>query len=437
MQETSSSTEDRNLPGAWRRVVAPATRPRGRSNRLFPIPRWPGNGYSVARCAGSAAPIGLMDTSYDLCLAWNWEHDAAFVRLLDEACRARGVSLWQIPTGQSLGSAIDQLNRGEARFRLLLDRASEEDSRFVPLADWVRGSGAQSVNPFELTRRAVDKATMHRAIFASIRTPYTIILPAQRAVPELPAVDCTPVGGQGFTVKPARGGGGVGAMIAADTLEQVAQARKQFPDDEHLLTARVIPAILDHRRGLSARSTPARFSAAGLLERQPSLPPGDHRRELHYHPSSTCGGSPGRWRGPAPGLQLFFARNCLHRGGVPRRGLRRRSHRPASAIAHPGGRARRDRALHRRESGLAGHERAKGAKDMNFLELAAQRYSVRSYKPDAVEPDKLARALEAARLAPTGLQYPAFCPAGHPHGGPGGGAAPDSHHCPGFRRRRW
>jgi len=38
---------------------------------------------------------------------------------------------------------------------------------------------------------------------------------------------------------------------------------------------------------------------------------------------------------------------------------------------------------------------------MNFHELVRRRYSVRAYKPDAVEEDKLARILEAARLAPS------------------------------------
>jgi nitroreductase len=38
---------------------------------------------------------------------------------------------------------------------------------------------------------------------------------------------------------------------------------------------------------------------------------------------------------------------------------------------------------------------------MQFLELAKQRYSVRAYKPDPVEDEKLAQVLEAARLAPT------------------------------------
>ena len=38
---------------------------------------------------------------------------------------------------------------------------------------------------------------------------------------------------------------------------------------------------------------------------------------------------------------------------------------------------------------------------MNFQALIRARYSVRAYKPDPVDEDKLARILEAARLAPT------------------------------------
>ncbi len=38
---------------------------------------------------------------------------------------------------------------------------------------------------------------------------------------------------------------------------------------------------------------------------------------------------------------------------------------------------------------------------MDFLELIEKRYSVRAYKPDPVEEDKLTSVLNAARLAPT------------------------------------
>lgn len=45
---------------------------------------------------------------------------------------------------------------------------------------------------------------------------------------------------------------------------------------------------------------------------------------------------------------------------------------------------------------------------MNFQALIRARYSVRAYKPDPVEDDKLTRILEAARLAPTAANRQAF-----------------------------
>ena len=45
---------------------------------------------------------------------------------------------------------------------------------------------------------------------------------------------------------------------------------------------------------------------------------------------------------------------------------------------------------------------------MNFQELIRKRYSVRAYKSDRVEDDKLARILEAARLAPTAANRQPF-----------------------------
>jgi len=45
---------------------------------------------------------------------------------------------------------------------------------------------------------------------------------------------------------------------------------------------------------------------------------------------------------------------------------------------------------------------------MDFQELIKRRYSVRAYKPDPVGEDKLARVLEAARLAPTACNLQPF-----------------------------
>jgi len=45
---------------------------------------------------------------------------------------------------------------------------------------------------------------------------------------------------------------------------------------------------------------------------------------------------------------------------------------------------------------------------MTFQDLVRKRYSVRAYKPDPVEDDKLARILEAVRLAPTACNLQPF-----------------------------
>ncbi|MFN2126990.1 MAG: nitroreductase family protein, partial [Anaerolineales bacterium] len=45
---------------------------------------------------------------------------------------------------------------------------------------------------------------------------------------------------------------------------------------------------------------------------------------------------------------------------------------------------------------------------MNFQDLIRNRYSVRAYKPDPVEQEKLNHVLEAARIAPTAANRQPF-----------------------------
>ena len=45
---------------------------------------------------------------------------------------------------------------------------------------------------------------------------------------------------------------------------------------------------------------------------------------------------------------------------------------------------------------------------MEFSELIKKRYSVRAYKPDPVEEEKLQQVLDAARLAPTAANRQPF-----------------------------
>jgi len=175
---------------------------------------------------------------YDLCLAWNWEYDADFVRLLETACQAHGLSLLQIRP-DNLAASLMQLNSGATTFGALLDRASEVDERFLPVEAWAFTHDAYRINPREASLWSEDKATMHLEFIAhGLYTPHTIILPPYAEKPKILPPDLHPLGGS-FAIKPARGGGGEGVVMEASSLEQALAARQRFPGEKYLLQSHV------------------------------------------------------------------------------------------------------------------------------------------------------------------------------------------------------
>ena len=51
---------------------------------------------------------------------------------------------------------------------------------------------------------------------------------------------------------------------------------------------------------------------------------------------------------------------------------------------------------------------------MDFMELASQRFSVRSFSDKPVEQEKIDLVLKAAQLAPTAVNYPKSCQPAQP-----------------------
>lgn len=180
---------------------------------------------------------------YDLCIAWNWEHDADFVRLLESTCSARGLTLLSIST-HNLQEILPILRAGDSSFRMYFDRASEADPAFLPLVDIARSHNAHRLNPRELADRAYNKAEMHHAfINEGIPTPQTIILPAYDHQPDLPIIDPARLGGQ-CAVKPAFGGGGEGVVTEVSSFEQILVTRRQFPEQQYLLQEHLTPKMI-------------------------------------------------------------------------------------------------------------------------------------------------------------------------------------------------
>ncbi len=176
-------------------------------------------------------------THYDLCLTWSWKYDADFVRLLESACRARRLTFLPV-TLETLDDLLPKLASGQVSFGAHFE-FSAHDLRFEPVDRWARDHNLFRINPPELGDWAEDKATMHlELISAGVYTPYTIILTPFNEQAELQPVDLGLFKGC-FVIKPSYGGGGEGVILGATSLEQVRQARRQFPELKYLLQEQV------------------------------------------------------------------------------------------------------------------------------------------------------------------------------------------------------
>jgi hypothetical protein len=182
--------------------------------------------------------------NFDLCLAWNWPYDSAFVEQLAGIFQKADISLYQA-TPANLDLTIQALEREEICFKAFLDRASDVDDGFTPLVQWACQRVPLYINHHQLARRAWDKAAMHRQLTqAGLDAPYTIILPSLQEQPDLPELDLSPLGNC-FAIKPAHGGSGQGVILEATQWGQVLQARQQFPEDQYLVQANVTPTWFD------------------------------------------------------------------------------------------------------------------------------------------------------------------------------------------------
>lgn len=196
-------------------------------------------------CCGKVRGDTLMNC-YDLCLTWSWEYDADFVRLLESACQARGMSVLHV-TPQTVTSVVAALETGQITFAVYLDR-TEHASPYEPVFRWAREHGCYRINPKEAADRAEDKATMHfELIRAGLVTPYTIILPPYNEQISLPTIDLSPLG-KCFVIKPSCGGGSEGVIIGATSLKDVLVRRKDFPHLKYLLQQTINFQNLDERK---------------------------------------------------------------------------------------------------------------------------------------------------------------------------------------------
>lgn len=191
-----------------------------------------------------------MTKLYDFLIATDCELDSDFVRMLEQAAQASGLTTYLVKP-YNLGETLALLYRNEVAVRFYYDRASDTSPQFLRLYHLMLHRHIPVLDTLEQLNRAADKATMHLEFIANgIYTPHTIILPPLDKIENinLATIDLSRLGFP-FIIKPANTtGGGVGVINGAHTLQDVLQARQVYQNDKYLLQEKVVPTEKDGRR---------------------------------------------------------------------------------------------------------------------------------------------------------------------------------------------
>jgi glutathione synthase/RimK-type ligase-like ATP-grasp enzyme len=180
-------------------------------------------------------------------LAWNWEYDQDFVQLLDRACLNAGLSCYLIGT-HNLQQTFLEVQNNERRFSWFLDRASDNDDRFLQFNRLLQTKGTKFINAQHHYTRSIDKANIHGELLAhGLQLPLTIILPPYESEPNFDPRVIEPLS-KPFVVKPAKGGGGFGVVVGATRPDDVIQTRARFRNQRFLVQQRIEPQIFGNRR---------------------------------------------------------------------------------------------------------------------------------------------------------------------------------------------
>ncbi len=191
-----------------------------------------------------------MPDYFDLAVAWDWEHDAPFIGVLEEAVHRRGLTVFSISHHNTL-ETVRRVRNGQIAFGAFLDRAADVDDHFPAVARAICATQARLINHPDALVHANDKATMHLEFMAAgVNVPFTIIISpySKKRELELSLTDLARLG-RPFIIKPANTtGGGIGVVLGAESLKDVIESRQHHKNDKYLLQRKVVPAHLGERK---------------------------------------------------------------------------------------------------------------------------------------------------------------------------------------------
>ena len=187
---------------------------------------------------------------FDLGIAYVWEYDKDFINLLENTLHSSNITTFVISYHNILEVTNKIYNR-ELDFNCFLDRASDAEPGFEPLAKLLTRKKTIILNHYKSIKHAIDKASMHlEFITAGLNVPYSIIIPPHNEKKEIYiSLDDLAILGRPFIIKPCNTtGGGVGVVTGAETLKEVFEERITNLNDKYILQQKIYPSIQNGKR---------------------------------------------------------------------------------------------------------------------------------------------------------------------------------------------
>lgn len=187
---------------------------------------------------------------YDLAIAYSWEYDDDFIKAVQKILCEKALSFLPI-SFENLNEVLDKIKNDEISIRYFLDRASDAEEEFVPLAKLIQEKKFFIINQYSNVEFAIDKATMHLEFITNgINTPFTIIISPYKEKKNIElTIEQLAKLGRPFIIKPANTtGGGIGVVLGAETLADVLKARQHLENDKYLLQEKIEPIEFDGKR---------------------------------------------------------------------------------------------------------------------------------------------------------------------------------------------
>ncbi|MDD3558400.1 MAG: hypothetical protein PHW27_07465 [Melioribacteraceae bacterium] len=187
---------------------------------------------------------------FNLAIAYKWKYDKDLIDLIEQIFQARGSTTY-IVHQYNVHETFDKVSNNRLFFEYYLDRASDEDELFEPLAQLITSKETIVINPYSIVEESVDKVRTYKKLKRTeLNFPLTYILPPYFEKPnyKISKSRLEKIGFP-FVVKPSYyTGGGDGVHENVFSYEEIQKIRQELPDDHYLIQQKVDTIELDFGR---------------------------------------------------------------------------------------------------------------------------------------------------------------------------------------------